>query len=85
MPDGFQVPKSIQIGKISKTICKYNPVYIIGEYKVQDQPVVWMLNCRPPYDKIIQLKIDISIKFKYCGQIGRDANSEDRCMVFEKY
>ena len=44
--DGISVPKDITITKIAKTICKYSPEYIIGEYKAITNPVIHAI-CKP--------------------------------------
>ena len=90
-PDGYTVSRDITIGKIAKTICKYSPLYKVGEYKTDIMPTIRTMNYTPRnptkqnYTPRNSTKNDSIIKCKICGQRGHDQNSENGCMVFAKW
>ena len=88
--DGITVPKDITITKIAKTICKYSPEYTVGEYSVASVPVIRTLHQQSSPRDIRQTRRrtpskDMTLKCKYCGQVGHDETSESGCLVFAKW
>ena len=69
-PDGLNVSRDISIGKIAKSICKYSPRYLVGEYKSETTQVIHTINTRPFQRS--KTKTDMNLKCKICGQLGHD-------------
>ena len=96
-PDGISVPKDITLSKIAKTICKYSPEYVVGEYKSDDlvihasnkspKPKFDYRNTNTKYRKernSVNSK-DLSIKCSACGQNRHDITSDNGCHFFAKW
>ena len=96
-PDGVIIPKDITITKIAKTICKYSPEYVVGEYTSETEPVIHALKQAhaPRVDyrttttkyksKRNTSNRDPSIKCSICGQGGHNTDSENGCHYFAKW
>ena len=79
-PDGLNVSRDISIGKIAKTICKYSPKYLVGEYESDVTPVIHTIHtCLFQQNRT---KTDSNLKYKICGQLGHDEKNENGCMFF---
>ena len=91
-PDGIRVPKDILITKIAKTICKYSPEYVVGEYNDSITPVIRALHQKQPYSRNDDRQQkrrppakNTTLKCRYCCQLGHDETSENGCMVYAKW
>ena len=91
--DGINVPRDITIAKIAKTICKYSPEYEVGEHYTQPTPVIhatklpstFKSNYTSPRQSNRRIPRDMTLRCKFCQQIGHNATSEDGCFIFAKW
>ena len=98
-PDGVNVAKDISLAKIAKTICKYSPEYVVGEYKSDDHPTIRALKQtnRPKIDyrttttkyrsnkTSTNTSRDPSVDCSICGQKGHDVTTENGCHFLAKW